>query len=96
MRVRYNSSLWSKEKGICGLPQKVNREFEYAGMKRIIPAVYRFSKGIVFDTLTPLDETRLREFFEKYQRREQELTPLSDAVQSWSIPFRIFQSRKYG
>lgn len=88
MRVRYNSSLWSKEKGICGLPQKVNREFEYAGMKRIIPAVYRFSKGIVFDTLTPLDETRLREFFEKYQRREQELTPLERCCAEQEYPFQ--------
>lgn len=76
MRVRYNSSLWCEDKGFCGTPQRTNWEFEYAGAKRFIPVIYRFSKGIVFDILTILDETRLRKFFERYENHEKEMTPL--------------------
>lgn len=79
MKVYYNSGIWCKGKGLWGLPQRVNFQFEYVGAKRHIPVIYRFSKGIVFDVLTILDETKLREFFKKYKAYEgieETLTPL--------------------
>lgn len=79
MKVRYDSSLWCEGKGFPGISQRTNWQFEYAGMKRVIPAIYRFSKGIVFDILTFLDEARVRKFFDKYEAHEAELTP----VQRW-------------
>jgi hypothetical protein len=71
MKIYYNSSLWSKGKGLWGWPQRTNWQFEYAGAKRYIPAIYRFSEGIVFDVITILDEARLREFFEKHEAIEE-------------------------
>lgn len=75
MRVYYNSSLWSKGKGPQGLKQRVNWQFEFGGANRYIPVIYRFPKGIVFDIVTLLDETKLREFFEKHEAMEKP-TPL--------------------
>ncbi|WP_454054895.1 hypothetical protein [Clostridium sp. Marseille-Q7071] len=63
MKIYYNSSMWNRGKGICGLTQRVNWQFEFGGTKRYIPVIYRFSKGIVFDIITILDETKLHEFF---------------------------------
>lgn len=75
MFVGYDSNLLGKGLGLCGWPQRTNWQFEYMGAKCIIPAVYRFPKGIVFDILTIMDETRLREYFAKYRTHEAELTP---------------------
>lgn len=87
MKVNYNSSLWSKDKGPYGLVQKTNWEFEYAGTKRYIPAIYRFSKGIVFDILTPLDEAKLQEFFQKYEDIEEKLTPIERRCAEHEHPY---------
>lgn len=76
MKMYYNSSLWDKGKGFYGLPQKVSWRFEHAGTRRCIPVIYRFPKGIVFDIITFLDETKLREYLEKYEAIEKMLTPL--------------------
>lgn len=75
MKTYYNSSLWIKGKGLRGWTQRTNWQFEDAGMKRYIPAIYRFSKGIVFDVITIIDETKLRTFVEKYEGIEEILTP---------------------
>ncbi|WIV13730.1 sodium ion-translocating decarboxylase subunit beta [Proteiniborus sp. MB09-C3] len=88
MKVYYNSSIWSKGKGPCGLAQKTNWEFEYAGTKRIIPAIYRFSQGIVFDIITILDEKKLRKFFEKYEAIEETLTPLQRRCAEQEHPYQ--------
>lgn len=74
LKVYYNSSLWSSKKGICGLPQKVDWEFEYRGAKCFIPYIFRFSKGIVFDIITILDEEKLKEYIDKYESIEEKLT----------------------
>lgn len=66
---------WSKGKGLWGRPQRTSWQFKYAGIKRYIPAIYRFSEGIVLDVITILDETKLRKFFEKYESIEETLTP---------------------
>lgn len=67
MKVYYSNSLWCKGRGLWGWPQRVNWQFEYAGAKRYIPAVYRFSRGIVFDVISILDEAKLNELMEKHE-----------------------------
>lgn len=94
MKVYYNSSIWNKGKGLCGLPQRTNWQFEYAGTKRCIPAIYRFSKGIVFDIITILDETKLREFFNKYETIEETLTPLQQRCVEQEHPYQTLQIKE--
>lgn len=94
MKVYYNSSLWSIDKGIRGLPFKINWKFEYAGAKRCIPVVYRFPKGIVFDIITFLDEARLRDFFEKYEAVEEKLTPLEKQCAKQEHPYQSVPIKK--
>jgi hypothetical protein len=88
MNVYYSSSLWSNPKGLCGLPQRTNWQFEYLGTKRCIPYIYRFPKGIVFDIITFLDETKLHEFFEKYEDIENTLTPLQRKCVEQEHPYQ--------
>lgn len=88
MKIYYNSSLWSKGKGLRGLPQKIYWQFKYAGSKRCIPVIYRFSKGIVFDVITFLDEAKLREFFKKYKAIEETLTPLQRRCAKQEHPYQ--------
>jgi len=88
MKIYYNSSLWDKGKGLPGLPQKIYWQFEYAGSKRCIPIIYRFSKGIVFDVITFLDEAKLREFYEKYTAIEETLTPLQRRCAKQEHPYQ--------
>lgn len=88
MKVYYNSSLWSKGKGLWGWPQKANWKFEYGGMKNYIPVIYRFPKGIVFDVITILDERNLHEFFEKYEPIEERLTSLQKRCIEQEHPYQ--------
>lgn len=94
MKIYYNAGLWSNGKGLPGLPQKVNWQFEHAGTKRCIPAVYRFSKGIVFDIITFLDEAKLRAFFEKYEGIGEALTPLQRRCAEQEHPYRAVPVRE--
>jgi len=88
MIVYYNSSLWSKGKSPRGLPQRTNWQFEYAGTKRCVPVIFLFPKGIVFDIITFLDETKVREFFEKYEAIEKTLTPLQRRCVKQEHPYQ--------
>lgn len=88
MKVYYNSSLWGRDKGLTGLPQRVNWQFEHRGTKRFIPYIYRFSKGIVFDIITILDEESLREFIEKYEAIEDRLTSLERRCAEQEHPYQ--------
>ena len=88
MRVYYNSNIRSKGKGLCGFPQRMNWQFEYAGAKRYIPAIYSFPKGIVFDIITILDETKLREFFEKYETVAETLSRLKKRCVEQEHPYK--------
>ncbi|HHY04504.1 MAG TPA: sodium ion-translocating decarboxylase subunit beta [Thermoanaerobacterales bacterium] len=88
MKVYYNSSMWSKGRGFWGLAQRTNWQFEYAGTKCYIPVIYRFSKGIVFDVITILDETKLRKFLEKYETIEETLTPLQQRCVEQEHPYQ--------
>lgn len=88
MKVYYNSSLWSNAKGFSRIKQRTNWQFEYEGAKRYIPAIYRFSKGIVFDIITILDENRLYEFFNKYEAVEEKLTSQQRRLAKQEHPYQ--------
>ncbi|MBD8046254.1 MAG: hypothetical protein KID00_08485 [Clostridium argentinense] len=94
MKVYYNSNMRSSEKGLGGFRQRVNWQFEFNGAKRYIPVVYRFPKGIVFDIITILDETKLREFFEKYKDIEETLTPLQERCAEEEHPYHSVSIKK--
>lgn len=95
MKVYYNCSLWCKGKGLWGWSQRTNWQFEYAGSKRYIPAIYRFSRGIVFDIITVLDEGNLKKFFEKYEiAQEEKLTPLQKRLIEQEHPYQPVQLSK--
>jgi hypothetical protein len=87
MKVYYNSSLWDKSKGIYGRPQKINWEFEDGGLRRIIPNIYHFSKGIVFDLITIIDEKEFSKFYNKYIDIEEELSPLEQRLVEQEHPY---------
>lgn len=76
MKVYYSSSIWGRGKGHLGLPKRINWQFEYAGLERRIPILYRFPEGIVFDVITLLDEVKLNEFIKKYEASQEKMTPL--------------------
>lgn len=88
MKIYYSSSLWGKGKGFCGLPQSTNWEFEYAGNKRVIPTIYRFRNGIVFDVITILAEAELRQYFEKYEAMAETMTSLQRRCAEQEHPFQ--------
>lgn len=66
----FGSNHWGRGIWLGGFPQRVCWEFDHAGVRRIIPLIYRFSRGIVFDILTPLDENRMREYYGVYGNDE--------------------------
>lgn len=88
MKVYYGLNSRARGKGSRGWPQKTKWEFEYAGSKRCIPYIYRFSKGIVFDVITILDEGKLREFFKKYGAEGDSLTPMQERCVRQEHPYR--------
>ncbi len=88
MKVNYSSSLWDKGKGFWGVKQSVNWEFNYQGNTHYIPVIYRFTKGIVFDVITILDEEKIREFFDEYEAVVKELTPLERRCVEQENPYQ--------
>lgn len=75
MKVYYSASLWDRPRGKAGTKQVLNWSFNHLGKKRIIPCIYRFSKGIVFDIITPLEEDELKAFVKKAEEiNEEELS----------------------
>ena len=88
MKIKYSYSLWEEERGLSGSPQKVNWRFDYKGNKCIIPYIYRFSKGIVFDVITFLDEKALHDFFDKYESIEKNLTSFQRKCAEQEHPYQ--------
>ena len=72
MKVYYSASLWDRPRGKAGTRQVLNWSFNHLGRKRIIPCVYRFSKGIVFDIITPLEEEELKAFAKRAEEINEE------------------------
>jgi len=89
MKVYYDSSLWSARKGFSGFPQRVNWQFEHGGVKRFIPVIYRFSKGVVFDVITIIDDIRVNEYFEKYKDIENQLTSIQRRCAEQEHPYQV-------
>lgn len=94
MKVYYNSSLWDKSKGIPGRSQKINWEFEENGLRRIIPTIYHFSKGIVFDLITIIDEGEFRRFYDKYKNIEEDLEPLEQCIVEQEHPYQTMDIKE--
>lgn len=88
MKIKYSSSLWKEERGLSGSPQKVNWRFDHRGNKCIIPFIYRFSKGIVFDVITFLDDKDLHDFFDKYEAIERSLTSFQRKCAEQEHPYQ--------
>ncbi len=87
-RVKYSSSLWGVKKGLPGFLQKVNWQFEYAGTRRCVPAIYRFSKGIVFDIITFIDNDKLLEYHKKYEEVGGNLTQMQRRCAEQENPYQ--------
>lgn len=88
MKVVYSSSLWTRERGRKGRPQHVGWEFTYARARRVIPAIYRFPDGIVFDLLTLLDEEAYRAFVENYADKENSLSATERRIVDEEHPYQ--------
>jgi hypothetical protein len=87
MNVYFDDSIWQNGKGRRGHRQAVGWSFEYAGMRCVIPAVYRFPKGIVFDILSFADGDALREYFKRYEH-EQSLSSAQRRCAEQEHPFQ--------
>lgn len=80
MEVYFDCSLW-KESGEreCSCIQPVHARFTAGGLERIIPVIYCFEEGIVFDILTVLDEKVMRDYCGRFAEYEERAAELSDA-----------------
>lgn len=85
MEVFFDSSLWRDQAyeagqepdNETGIRREAYFRFTGGGMERIIPCIYAFSKGIVFDVLTPVREDEIKAYFDKYAALEEEAEHLS-------------------
>lgn len=66
------------KQGPCKHMQAVHAEFTAGGLKRIIPVIYCFTKGLVFDILTVMEEKAVMEYVDKYKEMESCADTLTD------------------
>lgn len=79
MQVYFDSSLWGCEEGQpCDTIQMVHARFMAGGKERVIPAIYHFEEGIVFDLLTIMDESQIKAYYDKYRDWEKTVSELSE------------------
>lgn len=76
----------------CDTVQIVNARFMAGGLERVIPAVYLFEEGIVFDLITVMDLKIMQAFYEKYQDWEQRAEELTEAQYQKAIQENPYQS----
>ena len=88
MNVYYDASLWHNGKGRKGRPQKVDWKFKYGKTEYVIPMLYRFPKGLVFDIHWHVDPTHLQTFLEKYGVMEEQLFVLQERCASQEHPYQ--------
>lgn len=80
MQVFFDCSLWMEQgEEECSCIQPVNARFRAGGLDRVIPAVYCFKEGIVFDILTVMDERVMKDYRDRYAECEEKPEELSDA-----------------
>ena len=78
----------TRKKYLPGRKQNVGLQFEYMETRRVIPTVYRFPEGIVFDILTVIDEAKMRAFYEKYAETEETLSPMQRRAAESEHPYQ--------
>lgn len=88
MKVCFDTNFWHRGKGRRGRRQAAGWSFEYAGMRCVIPAVYRFPEGIVFDILSFTDEAALREYIKRYESAEEKLKSSERRCAEQEHPFK--------
>ena len=77
MKVYYSAGIGEKCKGKIGKKQVLNWRFKHLGKERIIPCLYRFKEGIVFDVLTLLDEEEILGFINKYENCDEDMMSIN-------------------
>ncbi len=88
MRIGYSSSLWDSKKRGKPAVQRLDWRFEHLGLRRCIPCVYHFRKGIVFDLLTLVDERDIRAYRDRYEGEEERLSSARRRCAEQESPFR--------
>lgn len=86
-----------RENAACRSVQQVDVKFRADGLTRILPAIYHFDEGIVFDILTIMDESLLEAYYEKYKWADENPGSLSEiqiAKISQECPYQPVQFRK--
>ncbi|MGE5496368.1 MAG: hypothetical protein ACM3S4_13815 [Burkholderiales bacterium] len=81
-------------KGRRGRRQAAGWSFEYAGMRCVIPAVYRFPGGVVFDILSFADKAELAEYISRCESAEEKLTPSERRCAEQENPFKAVSIRE--
>lgn len=66
--------FWEEEEvaglRVAGRRQDIDFQFKYAGVQRLIPAIYHFPQGVAFDLVTVVDEDEMRAFIAKLRDEE--------------------------
>ena len=73
--------LWGRE-------QTIDYAFDAVGSRRIVGALYRFPEGVIMDILTPIDEVRIRAFYDQYESNEDQLSPGQRRVAGQNNPYQ--------
>lgn len=100
IKVYYDASIWDREilhkQGMKpGIKQKVDWRFNYLEREYIIPYIYRFSKGIVLDIVTPLGEEEIQTFIKKYEHLNEEELSISQEEQiEMDRPYKYIEPRQ--
>ena len=89
--------VWEDEKtgkNKRGRKQAIGLTFDYAGKQRVIPALYRFPDGVIFDILTVIDEAEFRDFHTKYESAEETMTMAQRLAAESDHPYQSVAIRK--
>ncbi len=77
-----------------GLAVRTGWRFFYAGQEYEIPAVYLFKKGFVVDIIGRIDTAAMRAFYDRYEQREERLTPHERAQAMLEHPYQPLAGMK--
>ncbi len=95
MKVLYVSTKRRRSRPDAnGLAIRTGWRFFYAGQDYEIPAVYLFKKGFVVDIIGRIDTNTLRAFYERYEQRDERLTPYERAQAMLEHPYQILAGMK--
>ena len=77
-----------------GLAVRTGWRFFHAGQEYEIPAVYLFQKGFVVDIIGRIDTAAMRAFYDRYEQREERLTPYERAQAMLEHPYQPLNSMR--